>query len=164
MISFRKSLSLSVSSVASYSFLKSLIKGTFKFSEAPMPKGPAAQATVLYGTNLSIFSKADADSQNAAWDYIKFLTSTQANTTFVKGTGYMPIRQSAYTSSILNTPDRQAGPESVSFSFVAAIVPAWDQCRDIISNNFASALRGQLTPDAALTKMSQSCGSDLSQS
>ena len=158
----QKSL-FAISSVASYSFLQNLIKSTFKFSEAPLPKGSATQSTVLFGTNVSIFSKADADSQNAAWDYIKFLTSTQANTTFVEGTGYMPIRQSSYTGSIMNSADRKAGPDSVKFSFVASIAPAWAQCRDIISNNFISALRGQLTSDVALTKMTQTCTSNLSQ-
>jgi multiple sugar transport system substrate-binding protein len=159
----QKSL-FAISSVASYSFLKDLIKGSFQFSEAPMPKGPVAQSTVLFGTNLSIFSKADADSQNAAWDYMKFLTSTQVNATFVGATGYMPVRQSAYAASAIKSDaTRKAGPDSVSFSFVAAIQPAWSICRDVISSNFTSALRSQLTPDAALTKMTQECTSDLSQ-
>ena len=158
----QKSL-FAIGTIASYSFLKDLIKGSFQFSEAPMPSGTATQSTVLFGTNIAMFSKVDPDTQNAAWDYMKYLTSTEANKTFVEGTGYMPIRQSSYASSIMNQADRKAGPDSVKFSFVASNVPAWDQCRNIITNNFTSVLRSQMTADAALTKMTQSCTSELAQ-
>ncbi len=157
-----------LSTIASYPFLNSLIKGSFAFNEAPVPAGPAGKFTTLIGTNLVLFSKADADSQSAAWDYMKFLTSTDADATFVQGTGYMPVRQSAFTSSTLQSyyskyPARKVGPESVGSGFVASTYPAWDQCRDIITNNFTSVLTGHITADAALAKMTQNCNSALSQ-
>ncbi len=133
-----------------------------------MPAGPAGQFTVLFGPNLAMYSKVDADAQSAAWDYMKFLTNTDADATFVQKTGYMPVRQSAYNSTALQSyysknPVRKVGPQTINYGFVASTYPAWDQCRDIISNNFTSVLTGQTTADAALAKMTQSCNSVLSQ-
>lgn len=157
-----------LSTVASYPFLNDLIKDSFSFNEAPVPAGPAGKFTTLFGTNLAMFSKADADSQSAAWDYMKFLTSTDANATFVKGTGYMPVRQTTFNSSTLQSyyskvPARKVGPEAVNSGFVASTYPAWDQCRDIITNDFTSVLTAHLTADAALLKMTQDCNSALAQ-
>lgn len=157
-----------VATIASYPFLASGIKGAFKFDEAPIPAGPAGQYTVLFGTNLSIFSGVDADTKSAAWDFMKFLTSADANATFVQGTGYMPIRQSVFNSATLQgyyskVPARKVGPQLINNAFVASIVPAWQSCRDIITNDYTSVLKGQLTPDAGLTKMSQDCNAKLAQ-
>ncbi len=163
----QKSL-FALSSIASYPFLKSAINGAFQFNEMPIPAGPAGQFTVMYGTNLALFSGLDNDTQAAAWSFMKFLTSAQANSAFVLGTGYMPTRQSVFSGTTLQdyyakTPARKAGPQSLSFSFVASAVPAWDQCRNIISDAFVSASTGQSAVDAAFSKMTQSCNSALAQ-
>lgn len=161
-------VAFAISSIASYPFLKQAIGNAFQFNEEPVPAGPQGQYTVLYGTNLAIYSGVDADTQTAAWDFMKFLTSANANETFVLKTGYMPIRQSAYTSSTLqsyysSTPARRAGPESIQYGFVASTVPAWDTCRNIVSNAFTSVLKGQQSAADGYAKMVQSCNSALAQ-
>jgi multiple sugar transport system substrate-binding protein len=163
----QKSL-FALSTIASYPFLNNLIKGSFQFNEALVPAGPAGQFTVLFGPNLAMYAKADTDSQSAAWDYMKFLASTDVNATFVQETGYMPVRQSTFNSTSLQSyysknPARKAGPQSINYGFVPSTYPAWDQCRDIISNNFTTVLTSQSTADAALAKMTQGCNSVLSQ-
>lgn len=157
-----------ISTVASYSFIKKAIGGAFQFSEAPIPAGPKGQFTTLFGTNLAMYAGVDADTQSAAWDYMKFLTSPDSNSTFVQQTGYMPVRQSAFNSSALQdyftkNPARKAGPQSLQYGFVASTVPAWDQCRNIISNAFTSVLKGQSSSDDAFSKMVSSSNAALSQ-
>ncbi len=163
----QKSL-FAVSSIASYPFLAKPIGTTFNLQEAPLPAGPSGQYTVFFGTNLAIYSGVSADQQAAAWDYMKYLTSTDAQATFVQGTGYMPVRQSTYNSTTLQSyysqvPARKVGPQSLSFAFVASIVPAWNTCRNVISTDFASALNGQLTSDQAVQKMTADCNAALAQ-
>ncbi|GAC1358236.1 MAG: extracellular solute-binding protein [Ktedonobacteraceae bacterium] len=163
----QKSL-FAISTVASYSFIKKAIAGAFQFSEAPVPAGPKGQFTTLFGTNLAMYAGVDADTQSAAWDYMKFLTNPDSNATFVQQTGYMPIRQSAFNGSALQdyftkNPARKAGPQSLQYGFVASTVPAWDQCRNIISNAFTSVLKGQSSADDAFSKMTSSSNSALSQ-
>jgi multiple sugar transport system substrate-binding protein len=156
-----------ISTIASYPFLAQPIGNTFKFSEAPMPAGPSGQFTVLFGSNLALFS-GDADTESAGWDYMKFLTSSEADATFVKQTGYMPVRQSTFNSPTLQSyyaqvPARKVGPQSINNAFVASIVPAWQQCRDIIDTAFPSVLTGQSTAEATATKMGQQCTAALQQ-
>ena len=157
-----------ISTVASYSFIKQAVAGAFQFSEAPIPAGPSGQFTVLFGTNLAMYSGVDADTQSAAWDYMKFLTNAESNASFVQQTGYMPVRQSAFNGTTLQSyfsqnPARKAGPQSLQYGFVASVVPAWDQCRDIISNAFTSVLTGQSSVDDAFSKMVSSSNAALSQ-
>jgi multiple sugar transport system substrate-binding protein len=49
------------------------------------------------GTNIVMFSK-DTNKQKAAWEYLKFLTSSDATTEWAMATGYLPVRTSAYES------------------------------------------------------------------
>ncbi len=155
-----------VSTIASYPFLVKSINGAFKFNEVPIPAGPAGQYTPLFGSNLVLYKGVSDDTRAAAWDYLKFLTGTDADVSFVKQTGYMPIRQSAYNSKDLQDyyvkfPARKVGPQQLNNAFVDSIVPNWQKCRDDISNNYASVLKGQTSSDAALTKMEQQCNDDL---
>ncbi|GCE31817.1 ABC transporter substrate-binding protein [Dictyobacter alpinus] len=155
-----------ISTVASYSFLKSSIKDSFKFDQAAIPGGPGGQYTVLYGTNLSLFKGVSDDTRAVAWDYLKFLTGKEANSTFVQKTGYLPIRQSVYNSPELQayyakTPARKVGSDQINNAFVASIQPGWQKCRDVITNGYTSVLNGQSTSDAALTKMEQQCNDAL---
>jgi multiple sugar transport system substrate-binding protein len=69
----------------------------FEYACAPIPvgvKGAAMQA----GTNLAMFAK-DAAKQAAAWEYIKFLTSTESTVQWAMNTGYLPVRQSGFESA-----------------------------------------------------------------
>jgi multiple sugar transport system substrate-binding protein len=156
-----------IATIASYPFLAAGIKNSFKFSEAAIPGGPAGNYTVLYGTNVALFKGVSDDTRAAAWDFMKFLTSKDANTTFVKGTGYMPIRKSVFNSSELQSyydqvPARKVGPLQIDSAFVPSILPGWESCRDNITNEFTSTLKGLHTSDAALTKMGQQCSDSLS--
>lgn len=163
----QKSL-FALSTIASYPFIKTAIAGTFNFTETPVPAGPAGQFTELFGTNLALFSGVDADTQAAGWDYMKYLTSTQADVAFVQQTGYMPVRQSAYNDAALQsyyakTPARKAGPQSLSFAYIDSVVPAWDSCRNIITTDYSSVLSGQSTASDAFNKMTAGCNAGLSQ-
>ncbi len=159
-----------VSSIASYPFLVSDAKKSadLDVQEAPLPSGVTGRFTVLYGTNLAIYSGVDADTQAAAWDYMKYLTTANANAAFVKGTGYMPVRQSVFNGSELQSyyaqvPARKVGPQSLGFAFVASTVPAWDTCRVTISTNFLGVMKGALTAGAAEAKMASDCNGELAQ-
>jgi multiple sugar transport system substrate-binding protein len=157
-----------ISTIASYPFLGQAINGAFHFDEAPIPGGPGGQNTVLYGTNLALFKNVSDDNRAAAWDYMKFLTSAQADETFVQQTGYMPIRQSAFNSSTLQSyytkfPARKVGPQQINSAFVASIQPGWEQSISDITNGYISVLKGQATAQTALSKMAKECNSDLSQ-
>ena len=68
----------------------------FELGVAPLP-GNKEKAANAAGTNIVMFSQ-DANKQKAAWEYLKFMTSTAATTKWAIETGYLPVRQSAYES------------------------------------------------------------------
>ena len=63
---------------------------------APLP-GNTANAANTAGTNINMFS-TDENQQKATWEFMKFLTSTEATTKWAMETGYLPVRQSALDS------------------------------------------------------------------
>ncbi|MHB1653341.1 MAG: ABC transporter substrate-binding protein [Desulfitobacteriaceae bacterium] len=60
-----------------------------KFKENAVPTG---------GANLAILAKTSKERQDAAWKFVKFLTSTEQAVYFAQKTGYLPIRESAEKS------------------------------------------------------------------
>ncbi len=63
----------------------------------PVPSNKES-AAYCAGTNLVMFTQ-DANKQLAAWEYMKWLTSEEATVTWATGTGYLPVRTSAYESA-----------------------------------------------------------------
>ena len=61
---------------------------------APVP-GNKEKAVNQAGTNIYMFS-TDENKQNAAWEYIKYLTSVDSTIQWSEETGYLPVRKSAY--------------------------------------------------------------------
>ncbi|GHO76053.1 ABC transporter substrate-binding protein [Ktedonobacter sp. SOSP1-85] len=151
-----------IGSVSHYPYLLKSTHNKLHIGQVPLPSGPGGRYTSLYGTNLALFSNSDNAARNAAWDFMKFLVSPEANATFVQVTGYIPVRKSAYEGAPLKAfytryPERKAGPESIVYGFVPSILPAWDQCRSTITTSYTSALTGQLSSDTALQKMANTC-------
>ena len=87
-----------VGSSAGVSYIKA--EG-WELGVAPLP-GNVSKAANMAGTNIVMFSQ-DANQQLAAWEYLKYITSTDAVVEWAVGTGYLPIRQSAYESDAYKT-------------------------------------------------------------
>ena len=83
-----------VGSNASESFITQGVNGKFDIGVAPYP----AKYKMQQGTDLFIFSNATAEQQTAAFEYLKFLTTTDNQITWAKETGYIPVRTSALES------------------------------------------------------------------
>lgn len=90
----RGDVAMYVGSSAGISFVGAEAEGKINWSVAPLPKGKAA-ATAFQGTNLAIFNSATDEEKLAAWEYMKFLTSTEQTVFWAKSTGYVPVRTSA---------------------------------------------------------------------
>lgn len=83
-----------IGSNAGESFVKQSVDGKFEVGVAPYP----AEYSLQQGTDLYVFSNATAEQRTAAYEYLKFLTSTENQITWAKETGYIPSRQSAIES------------------------------------------------------------------
>lgn len=83
--------------VASTSALPYIEEGTvdgITIQAAALP-GNKTDDQLYYGTNVASFNTATEQEQQAAWEYIKYLTSTENTAYFAAQTGYIPVRKSA---------------------------------------------------------------------
>lgn len=63
---------------------------------APLPAGPAGNATGVGGANLAIM--ADCKDKEAAWTFVSWMTSPKVNLRWSTSTGYLPLRRSVVAS------------------------------------------------------------------
>lgn len=79
-------------------------QGKFEVGVAPIPQmnKDTHPAVIQQGTNISMLRNSDTTQEelDAAWEYIKFITSTEAISVFASKTAYLPTRQSAYDSEM----------------------------------------------------------------
>lgn len=83
-----------IGSNAGENFVKLGVDGKFEIGVAPYPTNTSLQQ----GTDLYVFSTATAEQKTAAYEYLKFLTTTENQIKWASETGYMPVRQSALNS------------------------------------------------------------------
>jgi sn-glycerol 3-phosphate transport system substrate-binding protein len=69
--------------------------GGVELGVGPMPGPPGRGGVLVGGGALYIVKRSAPEKQAAAWQYLKFLDSPQAQADFAAGTGYVPIRKSS---------------------------------------------------------------------
>ena len=80
-----------IGSNASEAFVKQSVNNKFEIGVAPYP----AKEVMQQGTDLFIFNSATPEQKTAAYELLKFLTTTENQITWGNETGYIPVRTSA---------------------------------------------------------------------
>ena len=83
-----------VGSNASEAFVKQSVGNKFEIGVAPYP----AKEVMQQGTDLFVFNSATPEQKTAAYELLKFLTTTENQITWGNETGYIPVRTSAINS------------------------------------------------------------------
>lgn len=143
-----------ISTIASFPFTRSAIAGKFAFHTAQLPAGPKGVRTEMFGTNACIFSKAPQDQQQGAFQFIKFFTGRQGTSEWATGTGYMPVRQSAYkelqSTLYAQTPDLLVAPAMLPNAIVEPPLSAWNEGAGKLTVEIVNALDGKKSVKQAL--------------
>ena len=87
-------------------YVKDGVDGKFEYAAAPYP----AESAVQQGTNIYMFDNADDAQKQAAFKFLKFLTSKESQIQFALDTGYMPARTSAIEDSTYSESDSAIAP------------------------------------------------------
>src|SRR5690606_15543774 len=88
----------SVNSARSFSELSA---GKFTLGTAIFPVDNAADGKIPTGGNGAVILASDPEKQQAAWEYIKFVSSAEGQNIAVRGSGYMPTNQNAMAPELL---------------------------------------------------------------
>lgn len=89
-----ETLGMYIGSNAGESFVKQGVDGKFEIGVAPYP----AESVMQQGTDLYMFSNATAEQRTAAFEFLKFLISTENQITWGVETGYIPATHAAISS------------------------------------------------------------------
>ncbi len=128
----------------------------------PMPGPSDVPSALVGGASLYIVADKDDAQAAAAWDFIKFLTSAQSQSTWAAATGYVPVRQDAteidpYAATLADDPRFGVAFEQlvVGNNDLTAVGPALGplrQVREVTAQAMADIYGGadvQATLDAA---------------
>jgi sn-glycerol 3-phosphate transport system substrate-binding protein len=148
-------------------FAKAAVGGRFTVGLAPLPYR-RSRATLLTGTNVAIMARATPEQQAAAWKYIKFLTSTNGTARWSLMTSYMPVRQSARASTLMqvylrNNPEHRPGLDSLAFARIDPSIAEWEEVRGIVADAVEQALLARKPVRQALDEANEKANRLLSQ-
>jgi len=129
---------------------------TFDWATAPVPYPSDGQrATNMGGEHLILF-QTDEARQQAAFDFITWLTGTQTQIRWDQETGFMPVRASVasdpgYVSWMQDTEPRlQAFVESQQYAHNRPMIANYAEVSDAFSRELERALLGEVTVAEAL--------------
>lgn len=134
-----------------------LVGGKFEWGTARFPIDNKAQGGVPTGGNAVVMLAKDAAKQKAAWEFIKHVTSPEAQKVVVEMTGYLPTNQRAMGKEFLGpfydqNPNFRMATTQIERSLPWGGYPGgqsvriWRAQRDVV----ASVMRGEKTPEQAL--------------
>jgi len=129
----------------------------FEWGTARFPLDNKANGGVPTGGNAVVMLTKDAAKQKAAWEFIKYVTSPEAQKVVVEMTGYLPTNQVALGSNYLGpfydkNPNFRTATTQIDKSLPWGGYPGgqsvriWRAQRDVVS----SVMRGEKSPEAAL--------------
>ena len=129
----------------------------FEWSTARFPLDNKANGGVPTGGNAVVMLTKDVAKQKAAWEFIKYVTSPEAQKVVVEMTGYLPTNQVAMGSNYLGpfydkNPNFRTATTQIDKSLPWGGYPGgqsvriWRAQRDVVSG----VMRGEKSPEAAL--------------
>lgn len=127
-----------VGSIAGEGFVKNDTEGKFEYDVAARPE----PINLQQGTDLYMFNSATPEQRTAAFEYMKYLTSPEAQKTWAIDTGYMPVVESVLESDeYKNNPGTKvaakledATKELFSIPVIENADPAYNEMRSIMEN------------------------------
>ncbi len=127
----------------------------FQWGIAPVP-APAGGATASNVGGEHIFMFDATPNKEAAWKFIKYLTSTEVQLEWDKVTGFLPVRQSVAENADYLTWINETEPRMLPFvegmasAHARPATPKYFAVSDAFSREIQKALLGEATPADAL--------------
>ncbi len=143
-----------VASCVSRTFMQRQLK--FDWGIAPLP-ARERRASLVYGTNIVIFSRSSPRRRAAAWEFIKWFTSPENSARWALRTGYVPVRRSSLDLEIMrqefrDRPDSMVPVEEMDWAFFEPRMARWLQIREYLGDAVKASLLGKSAPRVSLKK------------
>jgi len=141
--------------IAGDPFIAKAVNGAFELGIAAIPTAPGKPVRSLFsGTNLAIM-KSTPEKQQAAWDFIVWLTQTKQSAYWTVQTSYLPVRKSALNEQILKdfiaqTPRLKVALDLIPTGEPGISVAGWADARTYLEDAVTAADSLTADPKQAL--------------
>lgn len=141
--------------IAGDPFIAKAVNDAFELGIAPVPISPGKPVRSLFsGTNLAVM-KSTPEKQQAAWDFIVWLTQTKQSAYWTVQTSYLPIRKSSLNEPILKdfiakTPRLQVALDLIPTGVPGISVAGWADARTYLLDAVTAATSLTADPKQAL--------------
>jgi sn-glycerol 3-phosphate transport system substrate-binding protein len=167
-------VAMMMDSTASLRGILNSVGGKFQVGTAFMPRpanNPNAAGTIIGGASLWIMSDHPQREQDAAWEFLKFLSAPEQQADWYVGTGYYPIRKDAYNQPNaqetlakypqFNTAVQQLHAAPVNRATQGALLGVYTQARNDVETAIESVLAGQASTKDALDKAASQVNDEI---
>lgn len=152
-----------IGTVAGYYYVKKADGGKFPMGIAMLPAGPKGIRTAIQGTNLVIYKHATSAQRQAAWTFIKWLTTPGPAAYWAVHTGYLPVTKTAYhhlDGYYKSHPNQGIAALQLKDGYFEPANPNWQHVADKIAQNVDACLLGKESPAQAM-KLAQQQGQPI---
>jgi len=147
--------------------IEKLVGSSFDWDVAPIPTVSAGDVGGAYpsGSGLFMLDRGDQAKKDAAWQFVQYMISDEAQTMWLDGTGYVPVNVNAvnrddYKSYIAKDP-RLAAPftvlDSTPKSVVDSFTPNSSDVDSTIKNAMLQMGSGSASADTTYDAITQGC-------
>jgi ABC-type glycerol-3-phosphate transport system substrate-binding protein len=133
-----------ITTIAGDPFIAKAVNDQFEIGIAPVPTAAGKPVKSLFsGTNLAVM-KSSPEKEQAAWNFIKWLTETKQSAFWTVQTTYLPVRKSALNDPslkefIAKTPRFQVALDMIPTGFAGISVAGWADGRTYLLDAITSA-------------------------
>lgn len=158
-----------VTTIAGDPFIAKAVNGAFDIGIAPVPTSPGKPVRSLFsGTNLALM-KSTPEKQQAAWDFVKWLTQTKQSAYWTVQTNYLPVRKSALTDPTLQdyiarTPRFKVALDMIPSGAPGISVAGWADARTYLLDAVTAAVALSADPKQALDEAAKKSDEALARS
>jgi ABC-type sugar transport system, periplasmic component len=127
------------------------------FGIAPLPAGPAGNATSIGGTNNFIF-KTTPEKEKAAWDFLMWMAKPDNIAKFAIGYGTIPVRKGAQNEQVWKDylakyPGLQVHIDSYKYGrYRPYSILTYEQISNVVSAHVEAAIFGKESAEDAMKK------------
>ena len=117
----------------------------FSWSVAAQPHTTAEPVVNIYGASVSVPKSGDAASELAAWIFLKYYTSDQAQAEWAEASNYFPVRRSVaeeLTGYFEQDPTYKAAFDLLPYGIAEPPVPGYDFVRDVVEEEMTAIVDG----------------------
>ena len=129
-----------------------------QISVAPLPRGTNGESVSgLGGWNLFINSSADQETQDAAWEFIQYMTATEQQRTFALDASFLPTLSALYDDQeILDAvPVIALAGEALERTVPRPVSPYYSDMSLAMAEEFNASLTGNKSAQDAISTLQQ---------